>query len=321
MILSAAPLFPLPARAQTATPMARVGVLVPGLEGNSVIQPLLVAFEREMARLGWLRGKNLQLDIGWAGTTARDTEAAATGLLAFQPNVLLAFTTRALAALRNQTQTIAIVFVGVSDPVAQGFVASFAHPGGNITGFAQFDFSVGSKWLEFLRRVAPGISRASVLFNPGMSPQGPIYKESVQAAAPATIDIVGEPVHTTNDIESAIERAAQQQHSGLIIPTDGFLSQNAALVVGAAAHYRLPAVYGLSEFVGAGGLLFYGTLEEDELRQGATYVDRILRGAKPGDLPIQNPTKFRLVINLKTAKTLGLSIPESLLVQADQVIE
>jgi putative ABC transport system substrate-binding protein len=238
------------------------------------------------------------------------------------PDVLLVAGTSASVAVRQETQNIPIVFVNVTDPVGQGLVASLGHPDSNITGFTDFDSRMGSKWLELLKEIAPGMTRAAFMFNPNTAPFAASVLQSIEAAASSfAVKVAAAPVHDDPDIERAITVAGREPNGGLVVDPDAYTFSHRQLITELAAQHRLPAVYPLREFADSGGLLFYGIDFFDLLPRAAVYIDRILKGAKPADLPIQQPTKFQLLINLKTAKELGLTVPPSLLVQADEVIE
>jgi putative ABC transport system substrate-binding protein len=247
--------------------------------------------------------------------------AAAAELLALAPDVILANNSRAVATLQQTTRTVPVVFTGIAEPVAQGFVQSLAHPGGNITGFTSMEATVGAKWLALLREVAPHVARVAFMFNPDNPGPGQ-FSGSVAAAGPKlAMDVAVAPVRGPAEIEAAITLLGREPGGGLILPVDGFTLVHRKLIIDLAARYRLPAIYGLRNFVDDGGLAYYGIDSTDQYRQAAAYVDRILRGEKPGNLPVQQPTKFDLVINLTTAKALGLDISPALLSVADELIE
>jgi ABC-type uncharacterized transport system substrate-binding protein len=240
------------------------------------------------------------------------------------PDVILASSTTNLAVLQQATSTVPVVFVQVSDPLAQGFVANLTKPGGNLTGFSLYEFSIGGKWLDLLKEVAPALARVAVVFNPDTSPQSKFFIRSIEAAAPSLgVQTVAMPVHTTADIEPALENFARTSNGGLILPTDSFTGLRRQLFVDLAARHRLPSISAQSQFPRDGGLMYYGASVNvlEQFRQAASYADRILRGAKPGDLPIQRVDKYTLIINLKTAKTLGLTVPLPVSGLADELIE
>jgi putative ABC transport system substrate-binding protein len=279
-------------------------------------------FDDKMRSLGWVAGKNFRLERRWTGLDPDRYPALAKELVALGPDIIVAMNTATLRALRRETQSIPLVFSQVSDPVSQGFVASLAHPGGNITGFALYEFSIGGKWLSLLREVAPDVARVMFLFNPDTSPQAALFQRSIEAAGPAVgISVVPVAVHKPDDIDPAVRAFAQQPNGAMIVATDGFLSSNVRLVIGSATDQKLPTIFATPQFVTAGGLLYYGADVSENVRGAATYVDRILKGEKPGDLPVQSPVNYRFFINLKTAKMLGLVVPRDLLNIADEVIE
>ena len=249
-------------------------------------------------------------------------QAEAAALVASAPDLIVSSSTSILAAVKRATGTIPIVFTGVSDPVAQGFVPNLTRPGGNITGFASYEFSIGGKWLDLLKQIKPDLTRATLLFNPDQSPQFKFFMESIAAAAPALgVDAMAAPVRHQDELEPRIAEVARHPNAGLILANDQFLNGRHEQVVRLAARFRLPAVYAQREFVEAGGLMRYGTFRAEQWRGPAVYADRILKGASPGDLPVQQPTKFELVINIKAARELGLELPMGLMLRADEVIE
>ncbi|HXQ50635.1 MAG TPA: ABC transporter substrate-binding protein [Stellaceae bacterium] len=314
--------LPRAARAQSAARLPLVGVLSSGSASNPIQQKITAALDDGLRALGWIEGKTLRVERRWTETKSERIPALAKELVALAPDVIVAATTVVLAALQRETRTIPIVFAQVSDPVAQGFVTSLAHPDGNITGFTAFEFGIGGKWLGLLKEVAPDLARVMFLFNPDTSPQSSLYLRSLEAAAPsAGLAIAPAPIHDQAQIEPAFDVFARQPHGALVIATDNFLQQRLDLVIGLAARYGMPAIYPSQDFVSSGGLMSYGFDQVDSFRRAATYVDRILKGAKPGELPIQEPTKYVFAINLKTAKALGLAIPPTLLARADAVIE
>jgi putative ABC transport system substrate-binding protein len=281
----------------------------------------LAVFVQALRKLGWIDGQNLRLDIRWFDGNPRRGQAFATELAAIAPDVILTASTANLAALQGATRTIPIVFLQVSDPVAQGFVTSLAQPGGNITGFTAFEFSMGGKWLDLLRQMVPRLVRVAVMFNPEV-PQSKFWLSAVEAAGPPLgVEVMAAPVHNTGEIERAIDSLASAPNSGLIVTTDDFLYSHSKLVAESALHRRLPSIYALSGYLMDGGLMYYGYVRTDQYRQAAIYVDRILKGANPGDLPIQAPSKFELIINLKAAKALEIEIPAGLMLRADELVE
>jgi putative ABC transport system substrate-binding protein len=289
-------------------------------EGEKWVQALL----RGMSQLGWQRGTNLQVDLRWVANDFDRTQAIARELVQSQPDVIEVTSTPATAAILRETQTIPVVFASVSDPIGAGFIQSLTRPGGNATGFVNIEASLGGKWVEVLKEVVPGISRAAMMFNPKTSPQTGYYRQSLEAAAASlAVQIVAAPVSNHDEIQKVMADLGQHSDAGLIVVPDVFTAARSQrdLITSSAVHHRIPVVYFIALFVRAGGLLSYGVDHPDLQRRAATYVDRILKGAKPQDLPVQLPTKFELVINLKTAKTMGLDVPPSLLARADEVIE
>jgi putative ABC transport system substrate-binding protein len=269
------------------------------------------AFQQALRQLGWIEGDNLRIDYRWYGGDPARARALAKELVELEPDLIVATATPALTALALQMRPIPIVFVAVSDPVGQGFVASLARPGGNATGLTFFEFSVVGKMLDVLKQIAPGVSRIA-----------PPFVRAIEAAAPTlSVELIKVPVRSAAEIEPALATFARQGGNGLIGLPDPFTNAHRDLIVGLAARYRLPAIYILRSFVAAGGLISYGVDVTDLFRRAAPYVDRILKGAKPADMPVQQPTKFELAVNLKAAKALGLDVPFSLLARADEVIE
>jgi putative ABC transport system substrate-binding protein len=318
----AAAACPMAARAQQVGPMRRAGVLMDTDETEPVTKAILAAFVQGLRNLGWIDGQNLRIDTRWVAGEAERSRTFATDLLRLSPDVIFSAGTANLEALLRQGPAMPIIFIKVSDPVAQGFVSNLAHPGGNITGFAAYEFSIGAKWIDLLKQIAPGLSRGTVIFNPDTAPQSKFFLASIQAAAPSLgVELMPSPVHDAADIEQAIESASHRPNDGLLFPTDAFLTAHRELIVEAAARRHLPAMYPTRLFTAIGGLMSYAVDFESQSRQAAIYLDRILKGAKPGDLPVQFPTKYNLVINLKTAKVLGLNVPLPLRGLADEMIE
>jgi ABC-type uncharacterized transport system substrate-binding protein len=313
--------WPLAARAQQAERMRRIGVLTALPEDDSQAQAQFAAFRHELDRLGWSAGRNMRLDIRFARGNVDQIGTFAKELVALQPDVILAHTTPVAAALRRESRTTPIVFVYVSDPVASGFAASLARPGGNLTGLLLYEASITGKWLGMLREVAPSIGRAALLGEPTTPTYDYFLRAAEATSASLGIEVVPSPIHTTSDIEQAVESFAQAPNGALFVPPNNTTFRHRALVIALAARHRLPAVYAFRVCVEAGGLMSYGVDEIGIYRQAASYVDRILRGARPADLPVQAPVKYETAVNLKTAKTLGLEIPPALLARADEVIE
>jgi putative tryptophan/tyrosine transport system substrate-binding protein len=318
-LLGGAAAWPLAARAQQPR---RVAALIHNTADDAFYQSRVAGFQRSLRSLGWIEGKNLQLDIRWDELAPETTHRHAVELAALAPDVILATGTAGLAAMQRATRTIPIVFTQVSDPVAQGFVTSLAHPGGNITGFAAYEFSLGGKWLDLLRQMVPDLRRAAVMFNPEIAPQFKLFFEAVKAAGQSMgVEVAAAPLHAASDIEPAMARVSQQSNAGLVFLPDNFTSEHHSMIAQLAARYRLPAIYTERPFVDAGGLMRYGINFEEQFRQAGIYVDRILRGTPVGDLSIQFPTKYTLSINLTTARALDIDVPLSLLLIADEQIE
>lgn len=323
-LLSSAAVWPLAARAQQPGSAKRIGVLMNSVATDAVSQSFLAAFVQALLHLGWSEGQNIRIDVRWSAGDAALARIYAAQLIGLMPDVILASSTTNLAVLQQATSTVPVVFVQVSDPLAQGFVANLTKPGGNLTGFSLYEFSIGGKWLDLLKEVAPALARVAVVFNPDTSPQSKFFMRSIEAAAPSLgVQTVAMPVHTTADIEPALESFARTSNGGLILPTDSFTGLRRQLFVDLAARHRLPSISAQSQFPRDGGLMYYGASVNvlEQFRQAASYADRILRGAEPGDLPIQRVDKYTLIINLKTAKTLGLTVPLPVSGLADELIE
>jgi putative tryptophan/tyrosine transport system substrate-binding protein len=319
--LGGAAAWPLAVRAQQGGRVRRIGVLI-GLDENDPLgNARIFAFTQALADLGWADGGNVQMDVRWSGGDINRTRALAEELVGLQPDIILPDSIPATAALQRETRTIPIIFVVVSDSVASGIVARLDRPGGNTTGFANYEASMGGKWLELLSEIAPGLKRAAIMFNPETAPVS-TYMPSFETAARSlkVVPIIA-PVHSDIEIETTTIALGREPGGGLIVMPDIFMGAHRARIISAAARNNVPAVYTQSVFARDGGLLSYGADREDPWRRAASYVDRILRGAKPGDLPVQFPTKFEIAVNLKTAKSLGLTVPQSILLRADEVIE
>ena len=321
MLGGAAAVWPLAARAQQGERMRRVGVLLPATADNPDFQARFGAFLQGLQQAGWTIGRNVRIDTRWATTNAAEIRRHAAELAALAPDVILAFGASTVGPLLEATRTVPIVFPVVGDPVAAGFVDSLARPGGNATGFLNFEYGMGGKWLELLKQIAPSVTRAVVLRNPA-TPTGPAQFGVIQAAAPSLrVEVSPANVRDTGEIERDIAALARASNGGLIVTPSALAQSHRDLIVTLAARHKLPAVYYESSFVAAGGLISYGPDFVDQFRRAAGYVDRILKGEQPADLPVQAPTKYDLVINLKTAKGLGLAVPPDLLARADEVIE
>ena len=319
LLSGAAAAWPFAVRAQQPERMRRIGVIVPFAANDSEAQSRIGAFLQELQQLGWSIGRNVRIDTRWAGGNANDIRKQSVEMAALAPDVILAHGSSVVGQLLQATRTVPIVFPVVSDPVAAGFVDSLARPGGNATGFMLLEYSQSGKWLELLKQIAPGLKRAAVIRNPAAS--GGIGEfGAIQSAAPAlNVEVIPINVRDANEIERTIAAFARASNGGLIVTSSGLAANHRDLIVTLAAQYKLPAIYFERSFVAAGGLMSYGPDFIDQYRRAAAYVDRILKGEKPGDLPVQMPTKYQLIINLKTAKALGLAVPPSLL--ADEVIE
>jgi putative ABC transport system substrate-binding protein len=322
--LGSAAARPMVARAQQSGGVRRIGVLMDRVATSTLRQSYLAAFIQSLRQLGWTEGQNLRVDVRWSAGDASLARTYAAQLIGLMPDVLIASTTINLTAIREATSTVPVVFVSVSDPVAQGFVASMRRPGGNLTGFSVYEFSIGGKWLDLLKEVAPGLARVAVMFDPDGSPQSTFFLQVIEATASSHgVQATAVPVRTTADIEPALESFARQPNGGLMLTTNAFTLLRNKLIADLATRYRLPSISGDSDFTREGGLMDYQAAINfaAQYRQIASYVDRIFKGEKPGDLPVQGPAKYRLVINLKTAKALGLAIPETLLATANEVIQ
>ena len=319
-LVGGAATWPVVALAQQPGPMRRIGVLVGLAENDPEMKERLAGFRQGLEKLGWSEGSNVRIDYRFApgGTQAH---LLARELVALQPDVILAQSTPATAALKPETSTIPIVFAGVADPIGSGFVASLSRPSGNLTGLLQYEEGITGKWLAMLKEIAPNLTRAALLANPRTTPFDYFLRSAKTLAPSLAIEVVPMPIENANDIERSIEGFAREPNGGLVLPPDTTTVIHRDLIITLAARHRLPAVYAIRVFVAAGGLMFYGTDFVELYRQAASYVDRILRGAKAADLPVQLPTKFETVVNLKTAKALGLTVPQGLLVAADAVIE
>jgi putative tryptophan/tyrosine transport system substrate-binding protein len=315
-------LWPLAARAQPAT-MRRIGALIGGAETDPESQGRAAAMREGLEQRGWNEGRNLRIDYRWAGADPARIRTLAAELVATTPEAIFAHTTPATVALLEVTRSIPIVFASVSDPTGDGIVASFARPGGNVTGFTNVEASMGGKWLEILKELAPGVTRVGFLFSPTLAPGGGSYfLRPFEAAAPSfNVHPIAIPVEDTAGVERALASLARGGSGGLIANSDVFTTRHRADIIAAAARHRLPAIYPFNYFAADGGLVAYGTDVKDLWRRAASYLDRILRGEKPADLPVQAPTKFELLLNLRTARALGLEAPPSLLARADEVIE
>jgi putative ABC transport system substrate-binding protein len=322
LVSGAAAAWPLAARAQQGGPVRRIGVLLGGAASDSPIAGGLAAFKAALGDLGWIDGRNIQIDYRFAAADVGRMHAMAKELVAPQPDLIVVHTTPSAAALQRETGTMPIVFVIVSDPVGSGFVASLPRPGGNMTGFINIEASLSGKWIEMLKEIVPRVGRAALMFNPETAPYFAFYQEPFEAAARSNgVEPVAAPVLTVTDIERVFESLAGRPDTGLVLIPDIFATTNTNLITSLAAQHRVPTIFPYRFMVAAGGLISYGIDSTDLWRRVPAYVDRILKGAKPADLPVQLPTKFELAINLKTAKAIGLDMPATMLGRADEVIE
>jgi putative tryptophan/tyrosine transport system substrate-binding protein len=319
----AAVTWPLAARAQQRDVVRRIGVLMGYVETDREGQAFVAAFREGLQKLGWAETRNIRIDYRWA--TSGDAESIqrfAKELVALQPDIILSNNTPTTAAVLKQTLAIPVIFIAVSDPVGSGFVASLPRPGGNVTGFTNVEPTMAGKWLELLKEIAPRVASVTLLFNPATAPYAEYYLNPFKAAARSFgVESITASVHDASELESVISAGAREPNGGFIVMPDPFTTVHRAEITSLAARYRLPAVYPFRFFAELGGLLSYGSDLFDNYRGAATYADRILKGAKPSELPVQAPVKFELVINRKTATSMGLTIPTSLLVAAEEVIE
>ena len=314
--------WPFGADAQQSDRMRLIGVLMGFAESDHEAQSWVAAFREELRKLGWTEGRNIEIEARWATADVESMKRLAKELAALQPDFILTSTTPATAAMLQYTRTIPIIFVLVGDPVGSGFVASLARPGGNATGFTPIEGSLGGKWVEVLKEIAPRVARVTLMFNPPTATFVEGYLNAFKAAAASLgVEAIVSPVHDMSELESVIAAQAREPNSGLVVIPDAFTIGHRAEITLLADHYRVPAVYWSRSFAELGGLISYGPVLVDEYRRAASYADRILKGAKPSELPVQAPVKFELVINLKTAKALGLDVPVQLRQLADEVIE
>jgi putative tryptophan/tyrosine transport system substrate-binding protein len=311
--------WPLTARAQNDR-LKRVGVLS-AFPDDAEWQSRINAFREGLASLGWIDGRNVRIDVRGVGGDVRYIPALAAEMTGSSPDVILAVSTPVLVALQQETRAIPLVFVNVSDPVDGGFVESMARPGGNVTGFTSFEYSVGGKWLELLKEAVPSLSRALVLLNPENYTSRSLLRTVEAVALTTGVQVTSAGVHNAAEIETAIAAFGQEPNGGVIITPDPLTTAQRGRIAALAATHRLPTIHTFRFFPASGGLMSYGTNNDDLYMRAASYVDRILKGAKVGELPVQNPVKYELVINLKTAKTLGITVPPTLLARADEVIE
>ena len=320
-LLGGAAAWPFAARAQQPEPMRRVGVLMQIAEGDAESKIQVAEFLRELRELGWVVGRNVKLDTRWAGGDSDRIRKYAAELVALAPDVVLASGGTVVGALQQASRTVPIVFVNVTDPIGRGYVASLAEPGGNATGFTSFEFGIGGKWLELLKQIAPGMARVAVLRDPVIT-AGMGYLAAIHALAPSFgVEVSPVDVRVKSDMERAIAAFARTPNGGLIITPDPAAIAHREVIIALASQYRLPAIYPFRYFAVEGGLISYGPNAIEQFRRAASYADRILKGEKPGNLPVQAPTKFELAISLKTAKALDVAVPQMLVSRADELIE
>jgi putative tryptophan/tyrosine transport system substrate-binding protein len=321
-IVGTAVALPIAARAQQTERMRLIGVLMGYAESDPVAQSLVAALRAGLTKLGWTEGSNFRIELRWSAGDADRMKRFAKELVDLRPDVILGQTTPAVEALARETRTIPVVFVNVNDPLASGFVASFAYPGGNITGFSILSSEQGGKWVELLKEIAPRTLRMALLFNPATGVPLENFMPSIQAAASSfAVEVRVAPVRTRDEIETVIVAQARDPGGGLIVLPSAFSIANRDQIIALAARYRVPTIYYQRRYTESGGLITYGPDFAEQFRQAPDYINRILKGAKPADLPVQAPTKYELVINLKTAKALALTVPPLLLSRADEVIE
>jgi putative ABC transport system substrate-binding protein len=316
--------WPPAVRAQQPSTVRRVGVQMNNTATDAMAQSYLAAFTEGLRRWGWNEGQNLRMDVRWNAGDATLARIYAAQLVGLMPDVILAASTTNLTVIREATSSVPVVFTQVSDPVTQGFVENVTRPGGNLTGFSMYEFSIGGKWCELLKEVAPNLVRVGIMFNPDTSPQSKFFVRSIETAAPSLgVQASVVPVRATADIEPAFATFARIPNCGLILPTDTFTGLRSKLIADLASQHHIPAISSLERFPREGGLMYYGANINlvEQMRQAATYVDRILKGTKPGDLPIQRADRYTFIINLKVARALGLTVPLPLLGFADEVIE
>ena len=324
LTLGGAATWPLAARAQQGERMRRIGMLLASAESDREGKLRIAAFVNQLQGLGWTDGRNIRFDYRWASGDADRFRMFAKELVDLQPDVIVGQNTGGLSALTKATSTIPIVFVQVADPISTGFIASLSRPGGSITGFTGFhEGTVSAKWIELIKGIAPRIARAALIHNPDVAVErGAFFLSSAMAAAPSfSVEPIASPVHNGAEIERAITALATKPDGGVVVLPDATTNSHSELIIGLAARHRLPAIYAFRYFAAAGGLMSYGYDPIDQFRRAAAYVDRILRGEKPTELPVQQPDKLELVINLKTANALGLDVPFQLQLRADEVIE
>ena len=321
-LLGGAATWPFAARAQQGDQVRRIGALLGYAESDPETKSRIAAFRLGLQKRGWSEGRNIQVDYRFVPANITERTTLVKELLALHPEVILAHSTPVAAAVQHETHEIPVVFVNVSDPVGAGFITSLARPGANLTGVLQYEGGIVSKWLSMLKEIAPGMQRVALVANPTTSPYDYFLSAARTAAASLALEILPNPIkNSADDIKRVLEVLGGEQNIGLLVTPDNTTIQYRDLIISLAAKHHLPAVYPFDYFVKAGGLMSYGTDQDDNFRLAASYVDRILRGDKPAQLPVQAPTKFQTTVNVRTAKALGLTVPPGLLVAADEVIE
>ena len=313
--------WPLAARAQEGERMRRIGVLIPSAAADREFQARLAAFLQELQQLGWTDGRNILIDTRWGAGNADLIRKHAVELVAGGPDVVMAFTSVAVATLRQVTRAVPIVFAIVADAVGAGYVESLARPGGNITGFIDLEYALSGKWLELLKEIAPRVTRAAVLWDPSIAAGIGQFAVVLSVAPSLAMEVIPVNVRDASEIERGVTAFVRSGSGGMVVTASALSIFHRELIIALAARHKLPAVYAARDFVVSGGLISYGADFVDQYRRAAGYVDRILKGEKPADLPVQAPTRYELVLNLKTAKALGLDVPPTVLARADEVIE
>jgi putative tryptophan/tyrosine transport system substrate-binding protein len=322
LVGGAVTVWPFVARAQQGEQVRRIGILNAGAENDPQQQSWDTAFRQRLNELGWVDGRNIHVDYRWGAGSLDRLQLFAKELVALNPDVLVGVTTPATAALQRETKTIPIIFTVVSDPVGGGFVASLSNPGGNITGFINIEGSLAGKWVELMHEVAPSVSRVGVMYNPSTAPYAKYYVDAFRSAASAlSISPVEAPVHSAAEAEAFITKFSGDDGSGLVVIPDTSVVLYRQTIIALAERFHLPTIYPFGFFVSDGGFMSYGIDLAELYRGAATYIDRVLKGAKPSELAVQLPTKFELVVNLKTAKALGIRLPQTVIARADEVIE
>jgi len=320
--LGGAAVWSVMAQAQQSVPTRRIGVLVNSRESDEQAQLFFAAFRQSLGKLGWIDGRNIRIDCRWGAADINRVHTLASELVGLRPDVLVAGGTPVVAALRQATREIPIVFTTVTDPIGSGFVASLARPGGNVTGFMTVEPPLRSKWVELLKGIAPGLQRAAFLFDPEFAPfAAASFRQAEVAAVRLNVGLIATAVRDESDVEHALAALARVPNSGLVVNSDAFAAAHRARIIALATLHRLPAIYPSRFYAKDGGLMSYGYDAIEQWRQAASYVDRVLRGEKPADLPVQTPTRYEMVINLKTARAIGLDVPPNVIALADAVIE